>query len=88
MIIGCTRERKNHEYRVGLTPSNALAYIQAGHTVLMERGAGTNSGFQDAEYSAQGAEILQTAEEVCGRSKCLSRSKNRNRRSSICLEEG
>lgn len=71
MIIGCTRERKNHEYRVGLTPSNALAYIQAGHTVLMERDAGTNSGFQDAEYSAQGAEILQTAEEVCGRCEML-----------------
>ena len=48
MIIGCTRERKNHEYRVGLTPSNALAYIQAGHTVLMEGGAVTNSGFEDA----------------------------------------
>lgn len=71
MIIGCTRERKNREYRVGLTPGNVRAYIQAGHTVLMERGAGVGSGFTDEEYSAQGAEIIPGAEEICQRCEML-----------------
>ena len=71
MIIGCTRERKNHEYRVGLTPGNVRAYIQAGHTVLMERGAGADSGFSDEEYAAQGAEIIPSAEEICQRCEML-----------------
>ena len=71
MIIGCTRERKNHEYRVGLTPGNVRAYIQAGHTVLMERGAGMDSGFTDEEYAAQGAEIIPSAEEICQRCEML-----------------
>ena len=67
MIIGCTRERKRLECRVGLTPDNALAYIQAGHTVLIERGAGAGSGFTDREYSEQGAEVVETAAEICER---------------------
>lgn len=71
MMIGCTRERKNHEYRVGLTPGNVRAYIQAGHTVLMERGAGVDSGFTDEEYAAQGAEIIPGAEEICQRCEML-----------------
>lgn len=71
MIIGCTRERKRLECRVGLTPDNALAYIQAGHTVLIERGAGAGSGFTDGEYSAQGAEIVETAAEICERCEML-----------------
>lgn len=71
VIIGCTRERKNHEYRVGLTPGNVRAYIQAGHTVLMERGAGMDSGFTDEEYAAQGAEIIPSAEEICQRCEML-----------------
>ena len=40
MIIGCTKELKKHEYRVGLTPANVRAYVQAGHRVLLEQGAG------------------------------------------------
>lgn len=64
MIIGTTRELKNHEYRVGLTPDNTAAYAAEGHTVLVETGAGIGSGFSDAMYSAAGAKILPTAAEV------------------------
>lgn len=66
MIIGTTRELKNHEYRVGLTPDNTAAYVAEGHTVLVETGAGIGSGFSDAMYSAAGAKILPTAAEVYG----------------------
>ncbi len=71
MIIGCTKERKKHEYRVGLTPANVQAYVNAGHTVFVEKGAGLHSGFPDAAYAAYGATIVSTAEEVCSRCEML-----------------
>lgn len=62
--IGCVKEIKKHEYRVGMTPENAAAYCAHGHNVAVEAGAGLGSGFADAEYAAMGAKILGTAEEV------------------------
>ena len=64
MIVGCVKEIKNNEFRVGLTPDNVKAYVQAGHRVLMEKGAGIGSGFTDAEYLAAGAEMRETPAEV------------------------
>jgi len=64
MIIGVTKEIKNHEYRVGLTPSALKAYTSAGHRVLLQKGAGEGSGFEDAEYAAAGAEIVSEAKDV------------------------
>ena len=64
MKIGCVKEIKNNEFRVGLTPDNVKAYTAAGHAVFMEKGAGLGSGFTDQEYIAAGAVILEKAEEV------------------------
>ena len=64
MRIGCTKEIKAQEGRVGLTPAGVDALVRAGHTVYMEQGAGINSGFTDEEYVALGAHILPTAKEV------------------------
>ncbi len=64
MKIGTTKELKNHEYRVGLTPDNVLAYTAKGHTVYVETGAGAGAGFSDEEYKNAGAIILQTPAEV------------------------
>ena len=64
MKIGCVREIKNNEFRVGLTPDNVRAYTAAGHEVLIEKGAGLGSGFQDEEYIAAGAVMSDSAEEV------------------------
>ena len=49
MKIGCVKEIKNNEFRVGLTPDNVRAYVAAGHHVYMEKGAGVGSGFTDNE---------------------------------------
>ena len=57
MLIGCPKEVKNQEYRVGLTPSNVADYISNGHKVIIEKGAGEGSGFADDEYKKAGAEI-------------------------------
>lgn len=64
MKIGCPREVKDNENRVGLTPNAARAYSAAGHAVVIQKGAGLGSGCSDEEYAAAGAEILDTADEV------------------------
>ncbi|WP_444667324.1 alanine dehydrogenase [Cereibacter changlensis] len=64
MKIGCPKEIKPQEFRVGLTPHAAREAVAHGHEVLVETGAGTGSGFADANYVAAGARIVGTAEEV------------------------
>lgn len=64
MIIGTTKELKNHEYRVGLTPDNVSAYVTKGHTVYVETKAGEGAGFTDEMYKAAGAIICGTPGEV------------------------
>jgi alanine dehydrogenase len=57
MVVGCVKEIKRHEYRVGMTPSCAAAYVAGGHTVLIQAGAGEGAGFEDGLYRAAGAQI-------------------------------
>ncbi len=64
MRIGCPKEIKAQECRVGLTPAGVDALVRAGHEVYMEENAGLASGFPNEEYVAQGAKILSTAKEV------------------------
>ncbi|MBO4218051.1 MAG: alanine dehydrogenase, partial [Erysipelotrichaceae bacterium] len=45
MRVGCVREIKNNEFRVGLTPDNVAAYVHDGNEVFIEKGAGNGSGF-------------------------------------------
>ena len=33
MIVGCPKEIKNEEYRVGMTPNGVKEFVRAGHTV-------------------------------------------------------
>ena len=71
MIIGTTKELKNHEYRVGLTPDNVLAFTAKGHTVYVETCAGEGAGFSDEAYTAAGAIVLQEAAEVYERAEMI-----------------
>jgi alanine dehydrogenase len=64
MKIGCPKEIKPQEFRVGMTPNAAREAVNAGHTVLVETGAGVGAGFSDADYIAAGAQIIATAEEI------------------------
>lgn len=64
MLIGIPKEIKNHEYRVGATPSMVRALVEAGHKVLVEKNAGAKIGFTDAMYSASGAKIVETPKDV------------------------
>lgn len=64
MIVGCVKEIKVDEYRVGLTPAHAYEYIQAGHQVVVETQLGQGSGFDDSAYQQVGAKVLKQAQEV------------------------
>ncbi len=58
MRIGCPKEIKNHEYRVGLTPESARELSHQGHEVWIETGAGNGIGASDDDYRAAGATIV------------------------------
>ena len=64
MKVGCVKEIKNNESRVGMTPDNAQEYCRHGHQVFIQKGAGLGSGFSDEEYAENGATVLETAAEV------------------------
>ena len=64
MIIGVPKEIKNNENRVGMTPSGVQEMTRHGHVVYVQASAGVNSGFSDEAYTAAGAKILPTIEEV------------------------
>ncbi|MEM7058089.1 MAG: alanine dehydrogenase [Pseudomonadota bacterium] len=64
MRIGCPKEIKSHEYRVGMTPATCREAIAHGHQVFVQTNAGVGAGFPDEMYEAIGASVLPTADEV------------------------
>ncbi len=64
MKIGIPKEIKTNENRISLVPAGAEALVAAGHTVIVETGAGLGSGFSDSRYLAAGAQIASDAEAV------------------------
>ena len=64
MIVGVPKETKKDEYRVALVPSGAAQMKQAGHTVLIQAGAGKGSEISDRDYVEAGAQIVQSAGEL------------------------
>jgi len=71
MLIGCPKEIKPQEYRVGLTPAAAREAVAHGHSVIVEAGAGLGAGFDDAAYRASGAEIVASAADVFARAEMV-----------------
>lgn len=64
MKIGCPKEIKPQEFRVGITPNAAHEAVLQGHSVLIETMAGAGAGFDDAAYIEAGAQIIATASEI------------------------
>jgi alanine dehydrogenase len=64
MRIGVPKEIKNHEYRVGMTPSAVREAAHHGHEVCVQSGAGAGIGCDDADYAAAGARVLPDAATV------------------------
>ena len=71
MIVGVVKEVKKMEYRVALLPVGVEVLVNRGHTVLVHAGAGEGSGFMNAEYEANGAQIIPSAKEVYDRAEMI-----------------
>ena len=64
MKVGVPKEVKNHEYRVAMTPAGVHELVRGGHEVYVQESAGVGSAIPDADFTAAGATILPTADEV------------------------
>ena len=71
MLIGCPKEIKNHEYRVGLTPSMVSDLVAHNNTVIIEKNAGLGSSFSNEDYISAGATIAKESDEVFLRSEMI-----------------
>jgi alanine dehydrogenase len=71
MLIGTPKEIKNHEYRVGLIPSSVAELTHHGHTVLVERGAGSGAGLNDEDYRAAGATLVDSPNPIFGKAELI-----------------
>lgn len=71
MIVGVPKEIKKDEYRVALVPAGTAQLKRAGHTVLIQSGAGKVSGISDKDYTQAGAQIVSSAAEVFRRAQLV-----------------
>ncbi|TCP44431.1 alanine dehydrogenase [Rhodovulum marinum] len=88
MRIGCPKEIKPQEYRVGLTPNAVREAVAHGHEVLVEAGAGLGAGFADDDYTAAGAVLVDSAEEVFERAEMIVKVKEPQAAERKRLREG
>lgn len=88
VIIGLPKEIKSQEYRIALTPIQVERLVTQGHCVLVERGAGSGSGFEDGEYRKAGADIIDSAEAVYKRAELIVKVKEPQAQEVAMLREG
>lgn len=88
IVVGIPKETKNHEYRVGATPSMVHALVAAGHKVLVETMAGAKIGFTDDLYKKAGAEIVKTPQDVYGKADMIIKVKEPQAAEYPLLREG
>lgn len=88
MKIGCPKEIKPQEFRVGMTPNAAYEAFNHGHEIMIETGAGVGAGFEDADYLAAGATIAATAEEIFAKADMIVKVKEPQAVERKMLREG
>ncbi len=71
MLIGCPKEIKTKEFRVGLTPTSVREYVHHGHQVIVETNAGAGIQATDDDYIRAGATVVGTAKEVFDRADMI-----------------
>ncbi|MGN6549326.1 MAG: alanine dehydrogenase [Pararhizobium sp.] len=88
MRVGCPKEIKNHEYRVGLTPGAVREYVAHGHEVVVETKAGAGIGADDGAYSAAGAKVVGSAREIFERADMVVKVKEPQPSEWVQLHDG
>ncbi|SFR59428.1 alanine dehydrogenase [Yoonia tamlensis] len=88
MHIGCPKEIKPQEFRVGMTPNAAQEAVAHGHSVTVETNAGSGAGFTDADYIAAGAKIAGSAAEIFAAADMIVKVKEPQADERAMLREG
>ncbi len=88
MIVGILKEIKTEENRVCMTPAGVEVMKANGHTLLVEKGAGKGSGFEDAAYSQAGAEMINSPAEIFKRSDMVMHVKEPLPSEYVLIREG
>lgn len=88
MKVGCLKEIKTGENRVGLTPAGVRAFVSRKHEVFIEKDAGVGSGFSNEEYEKAGARLLDAPKEVSSQSEMIIKVKEPIKQEWDVLREG
>jgi len=88
MLVGVPREVKRDEYRVAMLPVGVEEMVRAGHSVMIERGAGEGSGLTNNDYLRQGAELADGPEEIYARADMIVKVKEPQPEEIHLLREG
>ncbi len=88
MIVGIPKEIKRDEYRVAMLPVGAEEMVNAGHTVVVEAGAGLGSGLPDHDYLRAGAELVASAADIFARADLIVKVKEPQEAEWKMLREG
>jgi len=88
MIIGVPKEIKNHEYRVGLTPTSVRECVHHGHTCIVETAAGAGIGCSDDDYRQAGAQVVGNAADVFAKAEMIVKVKEPQAVERAMLREG
>jgi alanine dehydrogenase len=88
MKLGCPKEIKPQEFRVGMTPNAAAEAVLRGHSVVIEKGAGLGAGFADRDYEAAGAAMLDTAANIFAKADMIVKVKEPQAAERKMLREG
>ncbi len=88
MLIGVPKEIKNHEYRVGLTPSSVRELTARGHQVVVQKNAGAAIGLTDEQYQAAGATLSDTAADIFARADMIVKVKEPQMAECAMLRKG
>ncbi len=88
MIIGVPKEIKNHEYRVGLTPTSVRELAKHGHRIVVETDAGIGIRRTDEEYRKAGASIAGSAKEIFEQAEMVVKVKEPQAAERAMLREG
>src|SRR5688572_491764 len=88
MQIGIPKEIKDNEYRVSMVPAGVAALVQEGHVVLVQDGAGTGSGIDNAAYAAAGAVVVSDAAAIFRRADLILKVKEPQEQELALLRRG
>jgi alanine dehydrogenase len=88
MLIGIPKEIKNHEYRVGFTPTSVREAVRHGHEVWIQANAGSGIGSSDGDYTAAGAKIIAAAADIFAKADMIVKVKEPQAGERAMLREG